>query len=141
MASKDNAFILEGRAGSLANYPHARRVGDLFFISGISSRRPDNSHEGVEIADDGTVTRHIKAQTRAVIENVRVILKAAGLDLDALVDCTTFLTDMTNYAGYNAVYDEYFEAATGPSRTTVAVHQLPHPNLLIEMKFVASFSA
>jgi 2-aminomuconate deaminase len=139
VANEDNAFILKGRAGSLANYPHARRVGDLLFVSGISSRRPDNTHDGVTIDDDGTIHRDIKAQTRAVIENVGVILEAAGLSLDHVVDCTTFLVDMADYAGYNAVYNEFFDAATGPTRTTVAVHQLPHPNLLIEMKFVATF--
>jgi 2-aminomuconate deaminase len=87
--------------------------------------------------DDGSFRLDIAEQTEAVIENMRAILNAAGLDLDALVDLTTFLVDMKDYPGYNAVYDRYFDAQTGPSRTTVAVHQLPHPNLLIEIKGIA----
>jgi 2-aminomuconate deaminase len=130
-------YILEDRAGALANYPHARRVGDLIFVSGVSSRRADNTHEGVTINDDGSVELDIRAQTRAVIKNIRVILQAAGADLEHIVDLTVFLVDMKDYGGMNDVYNEYFNAQTGPSRTTVAVHQLPHPNLLIEIKVVA----
>lgn len=135
---KTEAIILEDRAKALAHYPHARRVGDLLFISGCSSRRPDNTHEGVTIHQSGVVEKDIRAQTRAVIENLRVILRAAGGDLNNLVDVTTFLVDMKDFPGYNAVYNEYFDAETGPARTTVAVHQLPHPNLLIEIKAIAA---
>ncbi len=135
------AFILEGRAGALANYPHARRVGDLIFVSGVSSRRADDTHDGVTILEDGTVTLDIRTQTRAVIENIRAILDVAGARLDNVVDLTVFLVDMKDYAGMNDVYNEYFDARTGPARTTVAVHQLPHPNLLIEIKAVAAITA
>jgi 2-aminomuconate deaminase len=131
-------YILDDRAGALANYPHARRHGDLIFVSGISSRRPDNTHDGVRIAGDGSITLDIREQTRAVIENIREILHAAGADLSNVIDLTVFLVDMKDYAGMNEVYNEFFTAATGPSRTTVAVHQLPHPNLLIEIKAVAA---
>ena len=132
------AIILPDRASPLAGYPHARRVGDLLFLCGTSSRRPDNSHDGVTIEADGTVRLDIAAQTRAVIENMRVILNAAGADLEHLVDITTFLVDIPrDFKGYNAVYNEYFTAQTGPARTTVGVRELPHPNLLIEMKAVA----
>jgi 2-aminomuconate deaminase len=130
-------YILNERAGALANYPHARRVGDLIFVSGVSSRRHDNTHEGVTIHDDGRVELDIRAQTRAVIENIRAILNAAGADLEHIVDTTVFLVDMKDYGGMNEIYDQYFRAETGPTRTTVAVHQLPHPNLLIEIKAVA----
>jgi 2-aminomuconate deaminase len=132
------AYILDDRAGALANYPHARQYGGLIFISGISSRRRDNTHEGVRIGGDGSVTLDIREQTRAVIENIREILHAAGTDLTHLIDVTVFLVDMSDYAGMNEVYNEFFTAETGPSRTTVAVHQLPHPNLLIEIKAVAA---
>lgn len=132
------AFILNERAGALANYPHARSANGMLYISGVSSRRHDNSHEGVTIHHDGTVERDIRQQTRAVIENIRAILNEAGADLENLVDITVFLVDMTDYAGMNAVYNEYFNAHTGPTRTTVAVKQLPHPNLLIEIKAVAT---
>ena len=131
------SIILENRAGALAQYPHAKRVGDLIFVSGVSSRRSDNSHEGVTQNEDGTVTLDIAAQTRAVIQNIQVILRAAGADLDHVVDMTTFLVNMEDFKGYNQVYNEFFEAQNGPSRTTVAVKQLPHPNLLIEMKAIA----
>jgi 2-aminomuconate deaminase len=131
-------IILEDRAQALARYPHARIVGDLVFVSGVSCRRLDNTHEGVTIHADGRVEKDIRAQTRAVLENIRSILKAAGADLGHIVDITVFLVDMGDYAGMNAVYDEYFTKDAGPARTTVAVHQLPHPNLLVEMKAVAA---
>lgn len=130
-------YILPDRANPLAGYPHAKRVGDLLFLCGTSSRRPDNTHDGVTIHADGSVDLDIAAQTRAVIENMRAILHHAGADLDALVDVTTFLVSMDDFPGYNAVYNEYFQSSTGPTRTTVAVAELPHPNLLIEMKAIA----
>jgi 2-aminomuconate deaminase len=130
-------YILDDRAGALANYPHARRAGDFIFVSGVSSRRHDNSHAGVTIHPDGRVELDIREQTRAVIENIGVILGAAGAGLEQIVDVTVFLVDMKDYAGMNEAYNEFFDAQGGPSRTTVAVHQLPHPNLLIEIKAVA----
>lgn len=131
------SYILDDGAAALANYPHARRVGDLIFVSGVSSRRPDNTHVGVTIHADGRVELDIRAQTRAVIENIRTILREAGADLENIVDVFVMLVDMKDYGGMNEVYNEYFNAATGPSRTTCAVHQLPHPNLLIEIKAIA----
>lgn len=130
-------IILGDRAKALGSYPHGRVVGDLIFLCGTSSRRPDNTHEGVTIQADGTIELDIEAQTRAVIENMRRYLQAAGADLEHLVDVTTFLVNMDDFAGYNRVYNEYFNAQTGPTRTTVAVHQLPHPHLLIEIKGIA----
>lgn len=131
------AYILEDRAAALANYPHARRVGDLIFVSGVSSRRFDNTHAGVTVHPDGRVELDIREQTRAVIRNIEVILQAAGAELENVVDILVMLVDMKDYAGMNEVYNEFFNAQTGPVRTTCAVHQLPHPNLLIEMKVVA----
>ncbi len=131
------SFILGDRAQALANYPHARRVGDFIYVSGVSSRRLDNTHAGVRKHPDGTVELDIREQTRAVIENIREILLAAGADLANVVDMLVMLVDMKDYGGMNEVYNEFFNAETGPSRTTCAVHQLPHPNLLIEIKAVA----
>jgi len=133
------SFTLQGKAGALANYPHMRAANGLLYVSGISSRRYDNTHEGVTTnPDNGTVTLDIAAQTRAVLSNITDILSAAGADLGHVVDLTTFLVDMKDYAGYNSVYNEFFPSGVhGPARTTVAVHQLPHPNLLIEIKCVA----
>lgn len=72
-----------------------------------------------------------------MLTNIEKYLKAAGADLGNVVDTTCFLTDMKHYKGFNKAYNEFFEAATGPTRTTIAVHQLPHPNLLIEIKAIA----
>ncbi|HAN31485.1 MAG TPA: 2-aminomuconate deaminase [Myxococcales bacterium] len=140
--SQSTPYILTDRAGALANYPHARRVGDLIFVSGISSRRPDNTHEGVVIERDdrGEVVRvhkDIEAQTTAVIENIAAILERAGACLSDVVDCAAFLVDMDDYPGFNRAYNRFFDAQSGPTRTTVAVHQLPHPNLLVELKVIA----
>ncbi|KXK53399.1 MAG: 2-aminomuconate deaminase [Chlorobi bacterium OLB7] len=131
------AYILGDRAQALANYPHARRVGDFIYVSGVSSRRFDNTHAGVTIKEDGSVQLDIREQTRAVIENIKAILEAAGAGLENVVDLLVMLVDMDDYAGMNEVYNQYFNGETGPVRTTCAVHQLPHPNLLIEMKAVA----
>ncbi|WP_336048405.1 RidA family protein [Streptomyces sp. CA2R101] len=133
----------QGRRGVVADqavprgrYPHLRRVGDFVFVSGISSRRADNTHIGAEADEFGTVRLDIRAQTRAVIENIARILAAEGLGLTDIVDVTSFLVSMNDFAGYNEAYAEFFDF-DGPTRTTVAVHQLPHPHLLIEMKVVA----
>lgn len=138
---RDAILLGDDRAQALAHYPHARRAGDLLFVSGVSSRRADDTHVGVEILADGTVKKDIAQQTEAVILNIQHILRAAGLDLEHLVDVTTFLVEMADFKGYNEVYNRYFTRDDGPARTTVAVHQLPHPNLLIEMKVVAAYPA
>lgn len=127
---------LEDRAKPLGNYPHLKRVGDFIFVSGTSSRRPDNTHEGADRNEDGSWTLDIRKQTKAVIENIATLLASANAGLEDVVDITTFLVDMKDFKGYNEVYSEYFDY-TGPTRTTVAVHQLPHPNLLIEIKAMA----
>jgi 2-aminomuconate deaminase len=112
-------------------------AGEWVFISGTSARRPDNTVAGADVAADGTVTLDIRAQTRAVLDNITALLEVAGLSLTDVVDLTTFLVTMDDFEGYNEVYAEYFSAETGPARTTVAVHQLPHPQLAIEIKAVA----
>ena len=137
MADPKYATILPGHAQSLASYPHARRAGDFIYVCGSSSRREDNTHEGVEVDEHGQVTKDIRAQTRAVLRNIDKILRQAGASLEDVVDLTTFLVDMVDFPGYNEAYNEFFDAQTGPTRTTVAVHQLPHPNLLIEIKAIA----
>jgi len=136
--NSDGAVVLAERANPLAHYPHARRVGDFIYVCGTSSRRPDNTHAGVEVHDDGRIELDIRAQTAAVFENIEVILEAAGAGLDDVCDLTVFLVDMDDFRDFNEVYNTYFDSAyTGPTRTTVAVHQLPHPNLLIEVKAIA----
>lgn len=132
------AYILPDRPGALAHYPHVRRIGDLLFVSGLSSRRPDNSHDGVVVHADGTTTLDVAAQTEACIRNLAALLEAAGATLADVVDMTTFLVSMDDFPAYNAVYNRFFDAATGPTRTTVAVAALPHPHLLIELKAIAA---
>ncbi|MCV7064520.1 RidA family protein [Mycolicibacterium houstonense] len=117
-------------------FPHVKIVGDLIFVSGTSSRRPDNTFVGVEVDEFGTTNLDIRAQTRAVIENIGAILGEVGADLSDVVQITSYLVSMNDFGGYNEVYADYFDE-TGPTRTTVAVHQLPHPHLLIEIQAVA----
>jgi 2-aminomuconate deaminase len=117
-------------------YPHVKRVGDFIYVSGTSSRRSDNTHVGAELQDDGSYQLDIEKQTAAVIENIQVLLKSIGADLGDLIDMATYLVDMKDFKGYNKVYGTYFDH-TGPTRTTVAVSELPHPNLLIEIKAIA----
>ncbi len=138
----NRSFIVAGRAPALAAYPHARRAGPFVYVSGISSRRTDGTHAGVTpiLADDGRQTgvdKDIRVQTEAVITHIAAILQAAGRGLEDVVDITVFLVDMSDYAGMNEVYNRHFSAATGPTRTAVGVAQLPHPNLLVEMKAIA----
>ena len=128
--------VLEGRAKPRGKYPHIKRAGDFLFVSGTSSRRADNTIAGAEADALGTTRLDIRAQTRAVIENVRDILGSAGATLKDVVEVTTYLVNMNDFAGYNEVYGEFFDY-DGPARTTVAVHQLPHPHLLIEIRVVA----
>jgi len=129
--------VIAGKAQPLGHYPHIRRVGDFIYVSGTSSRRADNTHVGATQKEDGSFELDIKAQTKAVIENIGGLLASMDADLSHVIDLSTFLVDMKDFKGYNEVYGTFFNHATGPTRTTVAVHQLPHPNLLIEIKAVA----
>ncbi|WP_345964091.1 RidA family protein [Streptomyces sp. BRB040] len=131
-----DARVLEGRATPRGRFPHLKVVGDLVFVSGTSSRRPDNTFVGAEADAMGTTNLDIRAQTRAVIENIRDMLAEVGAELHDIAQVTSYLVSMNDFGGYNEVYAEYFDER-GPARTTVAVHQLPHPHLLIEIQAVA----
>jgi 2-aminomuconate deaminase len=128
--------VVPGKATPRGRFPHVKRAGDYLFVSGTSSRRPDNSFAGAQVDAAGTVKLDIRLQTRAVIENIRDILASQGASLDDVAEISTFLVSMDDFAGYNEVWAEFFDEG-GPARTTVAVRQLPHPHLLIEMKAVA----
>ena len=128
--------IVQGKAKPRGRFPHVKRAGDYLFISGTSSRRADNTIAGAEADPSGATRLDIRAQTRALIENIRDVLASMNAQLTDLVEISTFLVNMNDFAGYNEVYAEYFDES-GPARTTVAVHQLPHPHLLIEMKAIA----
>lgn len=129
------SHLVAGKATPRGRFPHAKRAGDFIYVSGTSSRRPDDTFVGVDIVD-GVKVLDITAQTHAVIENIRDILSAAGAGLDDVVQVTSYLVDMADFGAYNAAYAEYF-TESGPTRTTVAVHELPHPDLLIEIQAVA----
>ncbi len=131
-----NAKVLDHLATPRGRFPHVRRAGDFVFVSGTSSRLKDNSIAGVAVAADGTLMLDIREQTRVVIENIREILESMDCSLGDLVSVTSYLVNMNDFAGYNEVYSRYF-SYDGPTRTTVAVHQLPHPHLLIEMQVMA----
>jgi 2-aminomuconate deaminase len=119
-------------------YPHTKRVGDFIFVSGTSSRRADNSIAGVDIIDEmGTKRLNIETQTLEVLKNIEKNLAKENATLKDVVDVTSFLVNMNDFAGYNKAYAEVFDAETGPARTTVAVHQLPHPDLVVEIKVIA----
>jgi len=128
--------VVPGKARPRGTFPHYRRAGDFLFVSGTSSRRADDSIAGAERDASGQHALDIRRQTRAVLENIRDILASAGASLTDVVEVSTFLVDMADFAGYNEVYSEFF-GYEGPARTTVAVAQLPHPQLLIEIKAVA----
>ena len=119
-------------------YPPVKVVGDFIFVSGTSSRRADNSIAGVEIIDEmGTKKLNAYIQTKEVLQNIDNNLKAVGASLKDAVDVTSFLVNMNDFADYNKAYAEFFDKETGPARTTVAVHQLPHPDLVVEIKVTA----
>jgi 2-aminomuconate deaminase len=129
-------MIVPGKARPRGRFPHVKVAGGFAFVSGTSSRCPDDTIAGAAVDGAGVTTLDIRMQTRAVIENVRDILRAVGAELDDLTQVTTYLVSMDDFGGYNEVYGEFFDEA-GPARTTVAVRELPHPHLLIEMQAVA----
>lgn len=133
---KKNSTILKGLATPRGRFPHVKRAGDFVYVSGTSSRRPDNSFVGASVDEMGVVDLNIREQTQAVIDNIGAILKEEGGELDDLVQITTYLVSMNDFGGYNDIYSRCFNE-DGPTRTTVAVHQLPHPHLLIEIQAVA----
>ncbi len=125
----------------VGRYPHARRVGNLLFLSGLGPRNPaDNTIPGNLHDDHGRLVGHdIDAQARAVFANVRAVLEASGARWEDLVDVTVYLTDMAgDFPGYNAVWAEVFpDPATAPCRTTVGIDSLPTP-IAIELKCIAA---
>ena len=124
----------------VGSYPHARRVGNLLFLSGIGPRDPatDAIPGNVHDADGRLVSYDIDAQARAVFANVRAVLQASGAQWQDLVDVTVYLTDMArDFKTYNQVWAEYFpDPATAPCRTTLGITALPTP-IAIELKCIA----
>ncbi len=120
-------------------YPHARRVGNLLFLSGVGPReRGTKTIPGVELDDAGEIVSYdIETQCRSVFQNVRYIVEDAGSSWEKIVDVTVFLTNMKDdFLIYNKIYAEYF-ADNRPCRTTVEVNSLPTP-IAIELKVIAT---
>jgi 2-aminomuconate deaminase len=136
MSEASAGRLIPGKPRPRGRYPHVKRAGDFLFVSGTTARRPDNSIAGAEEDEMGTRRLDIRVQTRAVIENIRDILAAEGAGLEDIVEITAYLVSMNDFGGFNEAYAEYFDYS-GPSRATVAVHQLAHPNLLVELKATA----
>ena len=122
-------------------YPHARKVGDLLFLSGIGPRKK-NSKEipGVTLNDDGTIKSYnIEEQCHSVFQNIKFVLEDSGASWDSLVDVTVFLTNIKDdFPTYNKIYKEYFKD-NRPCRTTVEISSLPTP-IAIELKCIASLA-
>lgn len=119
-------------------YPHARRVGEFIFVSGMGPRQSGSKEiPGLSLDTNGQViSRDVKLQTRATIENIKAVLEEAGSSLSDVVDVSAFLTHMKeDFQKFNEVYGEYF-AKIGPTRTTVEVLSLPTP-ICVELKVIA----
>ena len=130
------AVTVAGKATPRGRFPHVKVANGMAWVSGTSSRRPDDTIAGAHVRPDGVVRLDIAEQTRAVLANIADILASVGAGLGDLVQVTSYLTSMADFDAYNAVYAEQFDE-TGPTRTTVAVAELPHPHLLIEIQAVA----
>ena len=124
----------------VGNYPHARRAGELLFLSGVGPRDPATGGVPGNVLDaDGKLLSYdIHAQCHAVFANVRAVLQACGARWEDLLDVTVYLTDMArDFPAYNTIWAEYFsDAATAPCRTTLGITALPTP-IAIELKCVA----
>jgi len=132
-----DARVVAGKATPRGRFPHVKVANGFAYVSGTSSRRADDTFVGVNVDDQGAVSLDIRAQTAAVIENIQDILREVGAELSDLVQVTAFLVSMDDFDAYNEIYADFFDES-GPTRTTVAVHQLPHPHLLIEIQAVAA---
>ena len=137
----DRTFQSDNAPAPVGAYPHAKKIGDLLFLSGIGPRPAGGGPvPGVTLDDAGEVVSYdIEAQCHAVFANVRAVLESAGVSLDDLVDITVYLTDIRrDFAIFNNIYAEYF-SSNGPARTTVEVNRLPTP-IAIELKCIADTS-
>lgn len=133
-----NTFHASGAPDPVGAYPHARRVGDFLFLSGVGPRQAgSDTIPGNEVGEDGELVSYdIEAQTRAVFANIRAILESAGARWEDLVDVTVFLTNMSrDFAAFNRIYAEHFGEAQ-PCRTTIEVGALPTP-IAVELKCIA----
>lgn len=119
----------------LGNYARWRRAGGLVFVAGVSARLPSGEIDGV-VREGGAVRYDVAAQTRRVLRTIETILDEAGLGLADCVDMTAFLVNAEDFAAFNAAYAGFFPGEA-PTRTTVVVRALPHPDMVVEIKAVA----
>lgn len=134
-----NIIHTQKAASPLGAYPHARKVGNLLFLSGIGSRSAvDNKIPGLELDEAGNIIKYdIEAECHSVFANVKAVLEASGSHWNNMVDVTVFLTNMKNdFPIYNKIYGEYFKDVAA-CRTTVEVKSLPTP-IAIELKVIAT---
>jgi len=139
MSNTNDKFNSEKAPEPVGLYPHARRVGNLLFLSGVGPReRGTKKIPGVELDEDGNILSYdIEKQCHSVFKNIRLILEASGSSWDKLVDVTVFLTNMKDdFETYNTIYAEYFKD-NQPCRTTVEIDSLPTP-IAIELKCIAT---
>jgi 2-aminomuconate deaminase len=137
--SEENVINSKQAPEPVGLYPHARRVGNLLFLSGVGPRtRGTKKIPGVELDESGNIVSYdIETQCRSVFQNVKYILEDAGSSWEKIVDVTVFLTNMKDdFAAYNRIYGEYF-AQNQPCRTTVEINCLPTP-IAIELKVIAT---
>lgn len=133
-SGRRNIFLESNAPQPLGRYPHAVRAGDFVFFSGQGARDAETgATAGVTLAEDGSVQAYdIETQTRAVLENLRIVVTAAGLTLADLVDVTVFLRDMNDFDRYNRIYGEVFAFPNPPARTTIEAR--PPGDNFIEIK-------
>ncbi len=140
-SSKDKKIISDRAPEPVGAYPHARRVGDLLYLSGVGPRQKNSKIiPGVTLNDKNEIlTYDVEVQTHAVINNIKTVLEDSGLTLKDLVDVQVYLTNMKkDFKIFNRVYAEYFDVETGPCRTTIEVGALPTP-IAVEIKALAKF--
>lgn len=140
--SVSEKFVSSKAPEPVGLYPHARRVGNLLFLSGVGPRQKGSKDiPGVTLDDEGSITDYcIETQCRSVFDNIRWILEESGSSWDQLVDVQVFLTNMKDdFKTYNKIYAEYF-ADNQPCRTTIEISSLPTP-IAIELKCVATIDA
>lgn len=139
--STTETIFTDKAAAPLGAYPHARRAGNLLFLSGIGSRSAeDNSIPGLQLDENGKIIKHdIEAECHSVFKNVKAVLEASGSSWENIIDVTVFLTNMkTDFPIYNKIYAQYFTNVQA-CRTTVEVLSLPTP-IAIELKVIATIS-
>jgi len=142
MTRSDHAINAEQAPKPVGLYPHARKVGNLLFLSGVGPRKAGTSNiPGVELDGQGNIISYdIEAQCHSVFQNIRTILEASNASWMDLIDVTVFLTNMDDdFATYNRIYAQYF-SDNQPCRTTVEINKLPTP-IAIELKCIAALSS